>query len=511
LSDAIQVIPRPAQLTRVEGQYEFSAQVCIFVDPAAPHVAEALLRLLGPSVGVRGLRAEPVSGNGAGGITLSIDGSRREALGEEGYELRVETTGVRGVAATSTGLFWAVQTFRQLLPAAVESSADADKKGWSVPCCHIVDRPRFSWRGAHLDVCRHFFGVEEVKQYIDLLALYKQNVFHWHLTEDQGWRLQIEKHPGLTDQGAWRTKQDGSRYGGFYTQAQAREIVAYGQARSVTVVPEIELPGHALAALTAYPELSCTGGPFQVTGEWGVFEDVYCAGNDKALGLLRDVFDEVIDIFPSRFIHVGGDECPKTRWAKCPACQQRIRDEGLTNEHELQSWFVRQFDQYLTEKGRRLIGWDEILEGGLAPGAAVMSWRGTEGGIAAAQAGHDVVMTPHRHVYFDYKHKDGEQEPGRLGINSLETCYAFDPLPPDLTAEQSVHILGAQGNVWSEGMSDWPAVQQLVWPRMCAVAEMVWSPQADRDFADFVERLRSHGPRMEALGVNYYRDETVWA
>lgn len=505
MTDQIHVIPRPARCEPRDGEFELRADTPVTVDAAAPAAARALQSVLEP-LGAR-VRRE---GSATGGLQLVLTPSRAADLGEEGYDLQVDATGVQVVAASATGLFWSIQTIRQLLPAAIEFRTGVDGTGWKLPGCHIVDQPRFGWRGAHLDVCRHFFTVAEIKRYIDLLALYKLNVFHWHLSEDQGWRLEINKHPGLTDQGAWRRTPEGGRYGGFYTQAQAREVVAYAAARSITVVPEIELPGHALAALTAYPELSCTGGPFEVTAEWGVFDDVYCAGKDAALQLLKDVFDEVLDIFPSRFIHVGGDECPKTRWAACPACQQRMADEGLADEHELQSWFIRQFDQYLADKGRRLIGWDEILEGGLAPGAAVMSWRGTEGGIAAARAGHDVVMTPHNHVYLDYKHRDGEQEPGRLGINSLETCYAFDPMPAELGPDEASHVLGAQANVWSEGMPDWSKVEQLVWPRMCAVAEMVWSPQAGRQYEDFVRRLGPHGPRFEALGVNYYRDHEVW-
>lgn len=503
--DDVHVIPKPVRLTRGAGAFVLKGDAAIGA-PAADHgVAVYLAGLLRRATGL----ALPVRA-GAGAIQLRLDGLRANALGVEGYQLVVTANGATITAAAEAGLFWGAQTLRQLLPPQIEAGAVVGSLAWTVPVVAIEDWPRYRWRGGHLDVARHFFPVEFVKRFIDLLALHKQNVFHWHLTEDQGWRLQIDNYPALTQTGAWRDDGKGGRYGGFYTQAEAREVVAYAAARHVTVVPEIELPGHALAALAAYPQYSCTGGPFAVGTKWGVYEDVFCAGSDGAIAFLKDVFDEVLEVFPGPFIHVGGDECPKDRWTACPKCQARIRAEGLADELELQSWVVRQFDSHLTRQGRRLIGWDEILEGGLAPGATVMSWRGTQGGLAAARAGHDVVMCPSQHVYLDYRHYEGDGEPGRLGVTSLEKCYAFEPAIPELGADDAARILGVQGNVWTEGMSTPAEVEQLTWPRMCAIAEIAWTPRDGRDFGDFRARLKSLGARLQALGVNYYRDRAVW-
>lgn len=502
---AFDLIPKPARLTPGKGGFVLKGDAAIGAPTASHGVAAWLAGLL------RGATGFPLPVRaGAAGIRLRLDPTRRSTLGDEGYLLEAEASGVTITAATDAGLFWGAQTLRQLLPTQVESLRPAAGVQWAVPGVTIEDRPRFAWRGGHLDVARHFFPVEFVKRFIDLLALHKQNVFHWHLTEDQGWRLQIDNYPGLTKTGAWRDDGQGGRCGGFYTQAEAREVVAYAAGRHVTVVPEIELPGHALAALAAYPQYSCTGGPFEVGTKWGIYEDVFCAGNDGAISFLKDVLDEVLEIFPGPFVHVGGDECPKARWKACPKCQARIRAEKLADEHELQSWVIRQFDAYLAKCDRRLIGWDEILEGGLAPGAAVMSWRGTEGGLAAARAGHDVVMCPHQHVYLDYKHYEGDSEPGRLGVTSLEKVYAFDPTIPELKPAEAEHVLGVQANVWTEGPSTPAEVEMLTWPRMGAVAEMAWTPQASREFGDFRARLKPFGARLEALGVNYYRDRAVW-
>jgi hexosaminidase len=358
----------------------------------------------------------------------------------------------------------------------------------------------------HLDVGRHFFPVEFIKKYIDLLASYKLNTFHWHLTEDQGWRIEIKKYPRLTEIGSKRkdTTGDGTPYGGFYTQEQIREVVKYANERFVAIVPEIEMPGHSLAALTAYPELSCTGGPFEVGTKWGVFEDVYCAGNEKTFNFLKDVLNEVIALFPGKYIHIGGDECPKNRWKVCAKCQRRMKVNNLKSEEELQSYFIRKIDRFLASKGRKLVGWDEILEGGLSKGAAVMSWRGTEGGIAAAKSGHDVVMTPTSHCYFDYYQGIPEKEPKAIGgFIPIDTVYLFEPVPPSLPVKQAKYILGAQGNVWTEYIADEKHAEYMVLPRLLAMSEVVWSDKNSRNFEDFKVRLEGHFPRLSTRGYNF--------
>ncbi len=357
----------------------------------------------------------------------------------------------------------------------------------------------------HLDVCRHFIPVEYVKRYIDLMAMHKMNIFHWHLTDDQGWRIEIKKYPKLTEVAAWRL-QDGKRYGGFYTQDEIRDVVAYAADRFVTVVPEIEMPGHSLAALAAYPEYSCTGGPFEVGTTWGIFEDVYCPGNDATFTFLEDILTETLALFPSEFIHVGGDECPKVRWKACPKCQARIKAEGLKDEDELQSWFITRMSRFLESKGRRLVGWDEILEGGLAPGATVMSWRGTKGGIAAAKANHDAVMTPSSHCYLNFWNTEKKDDPGHTTgrVTTLEKVYSYEPTPAELSPEEAKHILGVQANVWTEYITDGPTVDRMAYPRACALAEVAWTPADQKDWEDFSRRLETHLQRLNALDVNYY-------
>lgn len=434
-------------------------------------------------------------------IVIELD-SARSALGDEGYVLSINSF-VRLQAQTAHGLFNGLQTLRQLMDQGAIRN-DANSSSLRLPACEIVDQPRFRWRGMHLDVSRHFMPVDFIKRYIDLLAYHKFNVFHWHLTDDQGWRIEIKRYPKLTRIGAWRDTLAG-RYGGFYTQAEIRDVVAYAAERFVTIVPEIEMPGHSMAALAAYPELSCTGGPFKVPAVWGVFDDVYCAGNDETFEFLANVLDEVCALFPGRYVHVGGDECPKTRWKDCAKCQARIANEKLDGEAGLQSWFMHRAGEMLAARGRRMIGWDEILEGGLAPNASVMSWRGMEGGIAAAKEGHDVVMCPTSHCYFDYRqsHALGERGPIWAGVTDLEKVYAFDPMPGELDADLQRHILGAQGNLWTEWMETPAHVEYMAFPRACALAEVLWSAKDQRDWMGFRERLGVHLRRMDAMDVNY--------
>ena len=445
-----------------------------------------------------------------GAITLGLD----PAIGNrEGYVLTVKADRVTLNGQTENGVFYGIQTLRKSIPAETKATSIL------LPAGSIQDEPRFSYRGMHLDVGRHFFPIEFVKKYIDLLALHNMNTFHWHLTEDQGWRIEIKKYPKLTEIGAWRDRTvigrnteeyDNTRYGGFYTQEQAKEIVKYAGERYITVIPEVDLPGHMLAALAAYPDMGCTGGPYEVSPDWGIFEDVLCIGNENTMQFLEDVMAEITEIFPSRFVHIGGDEAPRSRWAKCPKCQARIQAEGLkadkrhTAEDRLQSYCMTRIEKFLNSKGRQIIGWDEILEGDVAPNATVMSWRGTSGGIKAARLGHDVIMTPNVYCYFDYfQTADTKDEPlGIGGYVPVEKVYSLDPTA-SLTDEQAKHILGAQANLWTEYIATTEHVEYMVLPRMAALAEVQWTQPEKKDYADFTRRL----PRLMELyqrdGMNY--------
>ena len=385
-------------------------------------------------------------------------------FGDEGYELDVAAGMILLKASAAAGLFYGMQTLRQLLPPEIESPTPVRGVILEIRNCHIEDQPRFPWRGMLLDCCRHFMDKAFVKRYIDLLAYHKMNRLHWHLTEDQGWRIEIKRYPKLTDIGAWRDELDHlpgepATSGGFYTQDDIREIVAYAAERHVTVVPEIEMPGHSMAALAAYPELSCTGGAFDVESRWGIYADVYCAGSEKTFEFMENVLLEVMELFPGEYIHIGGDECPKLQWDKCPKCQQRIVAENLADSHELQSYFITRIEKFLNAHGRRLIGWDEILEGGLAPAATVQSWRGTTGAVAAAKAGHDAINSPVSHAYFDYD----------IGTLNLKQVYSFDPVPEELTPEEAAHILGGECNMWTE-FAPQPLIDRKVFPRLLAMA-----------------------------------------
>ncbi|MFI5252177.1 MAG: family 20 glycosylhydrolase [Bacteroidota bacterium] len=450
---------------------------------------------------------------------IFFDYIRDDSLGSEGYRLEVDKDKISVGANTDAGFFYAVQTIFQLLPPQIFSQTVVPRVRWRIPSVTITDKPRFSWRGMHLDVSRHFFPKEFIKTYIDMIAMHKMNTFHWHLTDDNGWRIEIKKYPKLAEVGAWRVDREDkdwndrppqkpgekATYGGFYTQEEIKEIVKYAADRHVTIVPEIEMPAHTQEVLAAYPQLSCTGGPFTVPpgGVWPNTE-IYCAGNDSIFLFLQDVLSEVIDLFPGKYIHVGGDEADKTEWKKCPKCQARIKQEGLKDESELQSYFIKRIEKFLIAKHRQLIGWDEILEGGLAPEATVMSWRGTEGGIAAARANHDVVMTPGSHCYFDYYQGAWASEPPAIGgYTPLSKVYQFEPVPESLNAEQSTHILGAQANVWSEFIPTPEHAQYMTMPRMAAMAEVLWSPKDSRNWDDFAGRVEAQMKRYEALNYNY--------
>ena len=439
----------------------------------------------------------------ASGIRFVTD----ESLPAEGYELNVDGEGIEVRASQFPGFLYALQSLEQLLPAAVYGTEPAPDAAWEVPCVKIADAPQFSYRGMLLDVARHVFSVDDVKRYIDVMAIHKLNTLHWHLTDDQGWRIEIKRYPELTAVGSirkatvvrkeWGT-YDGTPYGGFYTQDEIRDVVKYAADRGVTVIPEIDLPGHMLAALTAYPELGCTGGPYEVWGRWGVADDVLCPGREKTFEFLEGVLTEVMELFPSEYIHIGGDECPKVRWEKCPRCQAKIRQLGLkddgehTAEHYLQSYVTDRIGKFLAQHGRRIIGWDEILEGRAPSDAVVMSWRGSEGGIAAAKLGHDVIMTPNSHFYFDYYQSlDTDAEPfGIGGYIPMEQVYSYDPAFPELTPEQQKHILGVQANLWTEYVLSDEHLEYMLLPRLAALSEVQWCQPETKDWNRFIGSFR---------------------
>lgn len=437
-------------------------------------------------------------------IQFTID--KELSISKEAYNVQIDKNNIRIKAATSNGLFYGMQSLIQLLPLSKTNSI-------KIPCCIINDAPRFEYRGLHLDCGRHFMPISFIKKYLDAMALHKLNTFHWHLTEDQGWRIEIKQYPELMTTGSCRagtiignypgTGNDGTRYCGYYTQDEIKEIVQYASNRFITVIPEIEMPGHSSAALAAYPFLGCTGGPYQVQQTWGVFDDVYCAGNDSVFNFLENVLDEVISLFPSKYIHIGGDECPKESWKHCTKCQQRIAAEGLKDEHALQSYFIQRIEKYLNSKGRNIIGWDEILEGGLAPNATVMSWRGEDGGIAAAKQNHDAIMTPGEFCYFDHAQSKNEDSLNIGGYLPLRQVYSYNPLPASLSLDEQTHIKGVQANVWTEYMANTMKVEYMIFPRLSALSEVAWSMPQQKDWHSFEERLKIQLVRYKLWGFNY--------
>jgi hexosaminidase len=517
------VVPSPLSIEARPGEFRLDSATRIFLsDPTSAELralAEMLAAPLRAASG--GVLPLPVSQDRAhegvaDAITIGlIPGAA--SVDSESYHLAVTQVEVTLSALRPVGLFHGLETIRQLLPPEVERAAPAR---WRIPAVVIEDTPRFPYRGVLLDVARWYYPPEFLEKVIDLLALYKLNTLHLHLTDDQGWRLEIMKYPRLTEIGAWRKETilaqnfrpyigDGKPHGGFYTQRQMRDIVAYAAARHVTIIPEIEMPGHASAALAAYPELSCTGGPFQVSTRWGVHEDIYCP-SEHTFAFLEDVLTEVMQLFPGRYIHIGGDEVPKNQWKESAVAQGVMRREKLANEEELQSWFIRRIETFLRAHGRRLIGWDETLEGGLAPEATVMSWRGTAGGIEAARQGHDVIMTPTSPMYFDYYQGNPASEPLAIGgYVPLDSVYAYEPIPAVLTPEQAAHVLGAQGNVWTEYIPTPTQAEYMLFPRVLALSEILWSPREARSWRGFVARLPAQLARLDAMGVRYREPEAV--
>jgi len=532
------LIPQPVSFQLSTGRVTLGPTTRVVASREARAVAEQLRSYLRPATGL----ALPIHEEGGPDVIRLFLDPKAAALGPEGYRLKAAGDRIELRAHRPAGLFYAVQTLRQLLSPDSFRQAKVAGATWSVPACVIEDQPRFSWRGSHLDVGRHFLPKDFLKKHLDLMALHKLNVFHWHLTEDQGWRLEIKKYPRLTEVGAWRSETvvvprvkaegprprvfDGLPHGGFYTQEDVKEIVAYAADRFITVVPEIELPGHSTAAIAAYPELgNVPDRPVEVGRTWGVFPTVFNV-EDGTIQFLKDVLDEVVVLFPSATIHVGGDECPKTEWAHSERALLRMKREGLVPAtttladlqnyrnakgepaehpalHQLQAWFIRQFDAHLAAKGRRLMGWSEILEGGLAPNAAVMSWLGERAGIEAAKAGHDVVMAPESHTYFDYYQAKGAEPQAIGGFTPLEKVYAYEPMPAGLAPAQQAHVLGAQGQLWTEYIESPAKAEYMAWPRLAALAEVVWSPKTARDFPGFQTRLKTHLKRLDALSVQY--------
>lgn len=513
--EAYQIIPKPTKLTIAKGQFPVTADTRIVGSEELMQEADYLAAMFHTASGHQidiDLSASPKNN-----IVLLLD----EAIeGSEGYTLSVTYDAVVITGKTPAGVFYGIQSLRQLLPPETESR-DHQIATLTIPAVEISDSPRYAYRGMHLDVGRHFFPVESVKKYLDLIALHKMNTFHWHLTEDQGWRIEIKKYPRLTEVGSIRKgtaiglagtrnppyTYDDVPYGGFYTQEEVKEVVAYATARHITVIPEIELPGHSLAALAAYPQFGNGTGPYEVAKRWGIFKEVY-APSEETFEFLEDVLTEVMALFPSKLIHIGGDEVLKQEWEESALAQGVMRREGLADEHELQSYFIRRIETFLNDHGRSIIGWDEILEGGLAPNATVMSWRGVEGGIAAARQHHNVIMTPGTHCYFDYyqaAEEDRIEEPitGSKRHTTVEKVYSYDPTPAELTAEEAQYIIGAQGNVWTEYMPTWDRVEYKTLPRMTALAEVVWSSQESRDWENFRGRLQQLAKRYDALGYTY--------
>lgn len=500
----LSLIPMPNQLEVFDGYYYLKSGDDMQVNDdflSVGHVARILYQRYNIQLEHGGKNAR---------ITIMKD----ERMAGESYQLVINEQGIAVKAGDYNGFFYAFETFLQLV-----DQAEMTEAGMKLPFIVINDAPAYAWRGMHLDVARHFHDVAFVKKMLNAMAAHKLNTFHWHLTDDQGWRIEIEKYPKLTEIGAWRDetlighaseqpeRYDGKPYGGYYTKKDIKEVVAHAKRLGITIVPEIEMPGHAVAALLAYPELSCNGEP-ETFNRWGISEDVFCAGNEATFEFLENVLSEVIELFPGEYIHVGGDECPKNRWVACPKCQQRIADEGLNDEHELQSYFIQRMEKYLNARGKKLIGWDEILEGGLAENAAVMSWRGEEGGIEAASMGHHVVMSPNDICYLDHYQADPAGEPLAIGgLTTMEDIYNWSPTPEKLAENKRHFILGGQANVWTEYMPESDHVEYMVFPRLSAMSEVLWTKQENRDYNRFLQRMEKHYQRLGTLQLNYRKEK----
>ncbi|MDR2805705.1 MAG: beta-N-acetylhexosaminidase [Dysgonamonadaceae bacterium] len=508
------IIPKPLLVQPATGQFVFSPSTCLILEKGVKQeAADAFFILAEHLKTAAGIELKTAPSGVSNGIICRLN---KQLPSIESYRLRIEKNKIIVEASDPAGFFYASQSLRQLLPAAIESASPQTDVRWTVPCGRIEDTPKYRYRGMHLDVCRHFSTKEEAMHYIDQLSLLKINTFHWHLTDDQGWRIEIKKYPRLTEAGGFRNRTlighysntprqwDNTRVGGFYTQEDIREVIDYAKKRFINILPEIELPGHAVAALTAYPQYSCSGGPFEVEGRWGVFNDVFCT-REETFEFLENILSEVAALFPYQYIHIGGDECPKLRWSRCHVCQERIKSQGLKDEHELQSYFVNRIARFLETQKKKVVGWDEILEGGgLTPDAVVMSWRGTNGGIDAARKGHDVIMTPSQYLYLDYYQSKEPGEPVAIGnFVPIQKVYEYNPTPTELTPEEARHIWGVQANVWTEYMPNPQHREYMIFPRIAALAEIAWTPQEKKNYDDFKLRLLSLFRHYDVAGINY--------
>ncbi|WP_026714405.1 glycoside hydrolase family 20 protein [Flavobacterium daejeonense] len=512
--EEITIIPKPAHTEVKEGKFQFSSNSTFIVKgDAQKEIAEALIAKFQLAAGWKPQISNKKSKNNF--IEFKVD----KNLNREAYKLDVTSKNIVITAKENAGFIYALETIRQLLPTAIESKKTVANVNWSIPNVNIVDEPRFQWRGLMLDLSRHFFDKSYIEATIDRLAMLKMNVLHLHLVDDQGWRIEIKKYPKLTDIGAWRVDQENliwnarlrtnpdekGTYGGFLTQEELKEIVSYAQNKNIEIIPEIEMPAHVSSAIASYPELACFNQRIGVPsgGVWPL-TDIYCAGKESTFEFLQNVIDEVISIFPSKYIHIGGDEATKTNWEICPHCQKRMKDEGLKNVHELQSYFVKRMEKYINSKGKRVIGWDEILEGGLAPDATVMSWRGTKGGIEAADQGHDVIMTPENPCYFNFYQGPQNEEPLAFNAyNFLNEVYKFDPVVSSMSPKEAAHVLGGQANLWAEYLSSPKDSEYMIFPRLAALSETLWSPKENRSWNDFTLRLFPLLKRYDYLGINY--------
>ena len=514
----LHIVPQPCEILPGEGSVCVAGRSIMVDDTlgwASGQAVEAFAARLEAASGKKMRRASADE-------TSAIRFTFNPELPDEAYTLDAGKDGIVVAASSFRGVLYGLVTLEQMLPVSVFTGTRDKDASWRIPCVHIADAPRFAYRGLHMDPCRHFWDMEEVKRYIDVMALYKLNTLHLHLNDDQGWRVEIKSRPRLTEVGSIRSgscieaehgNSDGIPHGGFYTQEQLRELVSYAASRGINIIPEIDLPGHMQAALAAYPELGCTGGPYEVWTRWGISEDVLCVGKDETFAFLEDVLGEICDIFPSEYIHIGGDECPKVRWASCPLCQQRIRQLGLrdtaqgSKEQYLQNYVTARMQAFLEGKGRKIIGWDEILEGELAPGATVMSWQGTAGGVEASARGFDVIMTPYTYLYLDYyQSRERDKEPYAIGgYLPVENVYAYEPFD-ELDEFQQGHILGVQANLWTEYIATTEHLEYMLLPRLCALCEIQWCPRGSRDFERFKESLHHQFDILDAMGYTYCKD-----
>lgn len=519
VAEKLTIVPYPENVTIEDGRFNVAGS-CIRYEGNVDDDTKALAERFAAQLSLTTSKKSVVKKGKGKGINLILDPS----LAEEAYKMNVGKKSVEIYASSLRGFNWGVQSLKQIMPVEIYGKAAATDANWSVPCCTISDAPRFGYRGLLIDEARHFFGEKTIKEVIDIMEIHKLNTLHWHLTDDQGWRIEIKKYPLLTEVGSIRketlvghlrrsTEYDGTPYGEgmWYSQDQVRDIINYAAARGITIIPEIDLPGHMQAALTAYPYLGCTGGPYEVWTKWGVSKDVLCMGKDTTIEFIKDVLAEVCDLFPAKFIHIGGDECPKVKWAECPHCQQKIQELGIkadekhSAEHFLQSYVTAEAEKYLNSRGRRLIGWDEILEGDLAPDATVMSWRGTSGGEVAAKMGHDVIMTPYQYLYIDYyQSKDTKNEPLAIGgYVPVERCYSFEPFTETMTPEEKAHIIGVQTNLWTEYIGTQEYLEYMLLPRLAAVSEVQWCAPENKIWERFLDSTDEVLKIYETAGYNH--------